>query len=117
VPEAQVHRATEVGAGSTHVITGTVGGRRLAFVSCFDSREVYVLDVESSLPRSVVRNLSGPFDLVLDEARERLYVADFRTSVVRVIDVSPVTTQADDGTTTAYVAATLGELRVVQELQ
>jgi hypothetical protein len=63
----------------------------------------------------VVPNLSGPHALVLDDARERVYVADFRSSVVRVVDLSPLADHASEEP--VRVIASLGRPRVIQELQ
>ena len=35
-----------------------------------------------------VRAIGGPYDLAVDVPRQRLYVADFRQSVLRVFDLS-----------------------------
>ena len=91
---ARVDRTVVVGAGASRLVTGSVGGRRLAVVSCFDSREVFVIDLRTMLTSGVVPNLSGPFDLALDEERQLAYVADFRSSVIRIIDLSPLNTAA-----------------------
>ena len=65
-------------------------GREFAFISCFDSRDVYVVDLEARELTAVVRGMSGPFEFEIDVQRERAYVADFRTSVVRVVDLTPM---------------------------
>ena len=96
---------------------GRIGDTPVALVSCFNSREVFVVDLASGRARSVVRNLSGPFDLAIDPVRQRLYVADFRSSVVRVLDLAPVAEPDAGGVTTARLIATLGAPKVVQELQ
>lgn len=64
------------------------GERLLAFVSCFDSRDLYVIDVDAGLLVGVVRAIGGPFDLAVDVPRQRLYVTDFRQSVMRVFDLT-----------------------------
>ena len=117
VGRARVQRITEVGSGATRLVTGTLGGTPVAIVSCFDSREVFVIDLESGFARSIVRNLSGPFEIVLDEARQRLYAADFRSSVIRVLDLAPVLAPDASGETSARLVATLGAPRVIQELR
>jgi hypothetical protein len=112
---ARVKRTAVVGAGASRLASGMLGGRPTAVVACFDSRALYVIDLETMLTLSVVPNLSGPFEIVLDEERERLYVADFRSSVIRIVDLSRL---ADSqGETSAAVIATLGKPRVVQELR
>lgn len=114
---ARVQRITEVGSGAARVVAGTLGATPVAIVSCFDSREIFVVDLQSGFARSIVRNLSGPFEIALDEARQRLYAADFRSSVVRVLDLAPVVAPNATGDTSARLVATLGAPRVVQELQ
>lgn len=64
--------------------------RTLAFISCYDSRDVYVVDVDLGRLVGVVRGLGGPFELAVDTTRRRLYVLDFRSSVIRVIDLAPM---------------------------
>ncbi len=64
--------------------------RTLAFISCFDSRDLYVVDVDAARLVGIVRGLGGPFELAVDAVRFRLYVADFAQSVVRVLDLSPM---------------------------
>jgi DNA-binding beta-propeller fold protein YncE len=115
--EAIVKHITSIGGGPTRVITGTLGERTIAVVSCFDGRQIYILDAATSEVLSVVHNFSGPFELGLDSARRRLYVADFRSSVVRIVDLAPLIDGANETTPTARIVATLGHPKLVQELQ
>ena len=89
---------TEVGSGASRVSVGRIGvnQRLFAFVSCFASRELFVIDTALGGPVAVVRGFSGPFDLALDRWRKRLYVADFRSSTVRIVDLRPVVCDPDD---------------------
>lgn len=93
-PEADrslaVDGLVEVGQGPSRVVLGMVEGREFAFVSCFDSRDIYVIDLERRVVATVIRGMSGPFEMSIDPTRNRLYVADFRTSAVRVVDISPL---------------------------
>lgn len=126
---APVQRTVEVGSGPSRLATGTLtgeGGERIdvVAVSCFDGREVFILDRATGATLTVVPNFSGPFELAIDGARNRLYVADFRSSVVRIADLSPVLSVAArdvyEGVTeptTATIVASIGRPRVVQELQ
>jgi len=66
---------------------------------------------------TIVHNLNGPFELAIDAARRRLYVADFRASVVRVMDLGAVVDGGLGERTDAPIIATLGIPKVVQELQ
>lgn len=61
----------------------------LAFVSCFDSRDVYIVDVDLRRVVAVVPSAAGPFELEVDETRGYVYLVDFRSSVIRVIDLRP----------------------------
>jgi DNA-binding beta-propeller fold protein YncE len=115
--QAFVKRATPVASGPTRVITGKLGERTIAIVSCFDARQIFIVDTATSEVLSVVHNFSGPFELGLDSARQRLYVADFRSSVVRILDLSPLVGGANETTATARIVATLGHPKLVQELQ
>lgn len=115
--EAVVKHTASVGRGPSRVITGTLGDRTVAIVSCFDARQIFILDAATSEVLSVVHNFSGPFELGLDSARKRLYVADFRSSVVRILDLAPLVDGANETTPTASIIATLGHPKLVQELQ
>lgn len=64
------------------------GTRVLAFVTCFNSSDLYVVDIDTGLLLGVVRAIGGPYDVVVDVPRERLYVADFTQSVLRVFDLA-----------------------------
>lgn len=65
-----------------------LGGRMLAFVSCYLSRDVYIYDVDNARLITIVRGMSGPFEIAIDETRERLFVDDYRVSVVRMFDLA-----------------------------
>ena len=65
-------------------------GRTLAFVSCFDSQDVWVIDVDLGALVGVVRNLGGPFEIAVDVPRQRAYVLDFVASTVRFVDLAPM---------------------------
>jgi DNA-binding beta-propeller fold protein YncE len=113
--EVRVKESTVLGFGAARIATGVVQGVPLAVVSSFDTREVAVVDLRTMRVRSMRPNLSGPWDLVLDPERGFVYVADFRSSVLRVIDLAPVLTGDADGS--LAVVATIGRPRVIQELQ
>ena len=113
---AHVDRAVEVGAGPQKVVTGVLDGRPFAIVACFYARQLSVIDLGTMLTRSVVPNLSGPYDLVLDEARKLLYVVDFRSSVIRVVGLKPVV-EPDLFDQPVRVIATIGTPQVLPELQ
>jgi hypothetical protein len=116
-------RVTDVAAGPTRMTLGKLGARSIVAVSCFDGKALYILDVVTSDILAIVHNLDGPFELQIDEVRRRIYLADFRSSTVRVIDLSYIANNGNidaEGTperTDAPLIGTLGIPKVVQELQ
>lgn len=115
--QAFVRHTTTIGGSPSRVVSGALGDRKLVVVSCFDSREIFILDADTAETLSVVHNLSGPFEVALDSARKRLYVADFRSSVIRILDLAPLLDGASETVPTGRIIATLGRPQLVQELQ
>lgn len=66
------------------------GTALLAFVSCFLARSVQVIDVDELQGITILTNISGAFEFVIDGPRLLMYVADFSTSVLRVADLRPL---------------------------
>ncbi len=112
--EAAISRVIEVGAGPARIAVARFGSppRTFVFVSCFDGRELYAVDADDGELAAVVRGLSGPFEVAVDPVRGRLYVGDFGSSVVRVIDIEQLPL---DGP--ARLIATLGKPRAAGSLQ
>ena len=67
-----------------------IGGRLVIAVSCFSSRDLYFIDADLSRVVGVIRGFSGAYDLAYDPLRERLYVSDYRVSVIRIVDLAPL---------------------------
>lgn len=63
-------------------------GQRFALVSCFASALVYVVDLEAARVINQVVVGTGPHELVIDEAREVLYVANTLEASISVVDLS-----------------------------
>jgi hypothetical protein len=101
----RVEDLTRVGGGSSKLVQATLGGRRVLFASCYDSRSIFILDVNSRQIISVIRGLSGPFSMAVDTARDLMFVADFGASVVRVVDLQGV---SDRSKPPPRIVATLG---------
>lgn len=59
----------------------------LAFVACFQAAYVYVVDLRAEQVTGTVITGTGPHDLVVDEARGMLYVANLLEGSISVIDV------------------------------
>lgn len=112
--ELAVDRIVELATGPSRLTVAEVNGRRFAFVSCYDARALYVIDLELSQEVGIVRNFSGPFQIAVDGERELLYVADFRASNVRVVDLAPLS--SGDPTATVGVVALVGAQRARSEL-
>ena len=71
----------------------------LAFVSCFLSRRVQVLDTDKFQGITTLTNISGAFEFVIDAPRLLMYTADFSTSVLRVADLRPLVACLEGGST------------------
>jgi len=116
--EAAILRVIEVGSGPSKIQVGELGvapdARTFIFVSCFDTRDLYIIDAELGTLAAVVRGMSGPFEVAFDPVRQVLYVADFRASVVRVVDLSPLVLH--DGRSVEVVGF-LGHPRPVEMLR
>ncbi len=59
----------------------------LAFVACFQAAYVYVVDLRAEQVVDTIITGTGPHDLVFDEVRGMLYVANLLEGSVSVIDV------------------------------
>jgi hypothetical protein len=73
------------------------GSVLLAFVSCFLARSVQVIDVDRLQGITILTNISGAFEFVIDGPRLLMYTADFSTSVLRVADLRPLVACLDGG--------------------
>lgn len=69
----------------------------LAFVSCFLGRSVEVMDVDRLQGVTILTNISGSFEFVIDGPRLLMYIADFSTSVLRVADLRPLVACLEGG--------------------
>ncbi|MFW6066720.1 MAG: YncE family protein [Myxococcota bacterium] len=86
-----IDRATDLCLGPSRVEVPRIAGRSVAFVSCFDSDALYVIDPARGKLLGVATGGSGPFVMEVDSVRERLFLADFTSSVIRVLDLRPLT--------------------------
>ena len=69
----------------------------LAFVSCFQARSVAVIDLDKLQGITILTNISGAFEFVIDGPRLLMYTADFSTSVLRVADLRPLAACLEGG--------------------
>jgi len=78
----------EICAQPTRMVVHNDDGQRFALVSCFAAALVYVVDLEARRVVNTVVVGTGPHDLVIDEGRDVLYVANTLESSVSVVDLS-----------------------------
>jgi DNA-binding beta-propeller fold protein YncE len=116
-PTLPAREIVTVGDGAMRMAYGKVGSREVIAVSCFDAKQLYLIDAVSYTVIGVLHNLNGPFDVAIDEARKRLYLSDFRSSSVLVVDLSAVAEGGAGSRTDAPIVAMLGIPKVVMELQ
>ena len=69
----------------------------LAFVSCFLARSVQIIDTDNFQGITILTNISGAFEFVIDKRRLLMYTADFSTSVLRVADLRPLVACLEGG--------------------
>lgn len=113
-PEALVVARTEVAGGELDMVAQISACRDpsrvqveevpargesvlLAFVSCFLSRRVQVIDTDSFQGITTLTNISGAFEFAIDGPRLLMYTADFSTSVLRVADLRPLVRCLESG--------------------
>ncbi len=113
VPTFEFDDVVRVGAGPSRLELATLdtstGPRLFAFVTCFTSRNLYVIDVDLGQVVAVSPEFSGPFEIEIDTVRKRLYVIDFRTSVIRIVDLGRML-ECLDGTVPASMQECAPEL-------
>jgi DNA-binding beta-propeller fold protein YncE len=102
---ARVVDLVRVGTGPSKLEQVELGGRHLLFASCYDEGSIYVIDTDTHEIVTVIREVSGPFEMQPDARRQLLYVADFRASVVRVVDLHGL---VDRAAPPPRIVATLG---------
>jgi DNA-binding beta-propeller fold protein YncE len=99
----------EVGTGPSRIALARIASRMYVLASSYDARKLFVIDPEYGALIATIGGFSGPFEVVADEERQVLYMADFSTSVVRIVDLSPLETGD-----APVLVATLGEPTPVQ---
>ncbi|MGE0785757.1 MAG: YncE family protein [Sandaracinaceae bacterium] len=101
----------EVGAGPSRIAVLELAGRTYVFASCYDAQRLFVIDADHGSLVGVVGGFSGPFEIAIDPVTERLYMTDFATSVIRIVDLSPL-----EMGLSPTVIGTVGRLRPVRGL-
>jgi hypothetical protein len=104
--DVEVDEIFEAGAGPSRLAPVEIGGRTFVLASSFDAQKLFAFDAEVGLV-SVLGGFSGPFELVYDAARQWVYLTDFTTSQIRIIDVEPLVRPQPEP---PALLATLGEV-------
>lgn len=80
-----------VASGPSRLRRLEVGGREYLVASCYNAGSLSVLDPELGLVATVA-GLAGPFEMAYEPTEERLFVSNFRSSTIAVVDLSPLST-------------------------
>jgi len=88
-PNNVVVGSVEMCGRATLIELGDVGRGEKAYVTCFRQGTVWVIDVARLSLDAIINVGRGPDDLVVDEARQLLYVTNFLDDSVAVIDLAP----------------------------
>jgi hypothetical protein len=110
--EAAVDRVSHVGIAPSRLERLDIGARTVLAATCFDDRKVWFVDGDTGATAGAVPGFQGPYELAVDATAELVWVVDFRDSVLRAIDTSPLA----DGREPRLVA-TFGRVRPVQVLR
>ena len=96
-PRNQLLAATDICRQASTVVVGDLGGSlgERAFVSCFQSGQIYVLDGRSGLRIDSVTTVGrGPYGLALHSQRKLLFVSNFLEDSLAVVDADPTSPTA-----------------------
>ncbi len=116
--ESRTRNLSVIGTGPSKLTSATLDGRPFVFASTYNDGSIYIFDLqrEAQLAQldSEVLGLSGPFEMVVDEGRKLMYVADYAASVIRVVDLHGL---LDSAQPPPRIVATLGALRFAETLR
>jgi hypothetical protein len=90
--QVEIYDSVPVSAGASRVMIGKITNRqgqteKRVFISCFDSRFVFVYNPRSHRIDGQVRSGRGPHALLADPKAPLLYVAHFTDSYIGVVDL------------------------------
>lgn len=90
--EAPIGRIHPVGFGPSRLELLDLGGgaEPILVASCYDAHALFFVDQDLG-PIATVAGMDGPFELAIDATARRAYVVDFRSSVLWVVDLAPLT--------------------------
>lgn len=92
VGDAAIVDVDAVGFGPSRMASGTLDGEEILCTTSFDGRNVSVFRTDPVEVASVVAGFDGAYEIAIDPVRQWAIVGDFKTSVVRIIDLAPLTT-------------------------
>ncbi len=86
---AAITDVDDVGFGPSRLRRITMDGRDFLVTTCFDGRAVWVMSTAPTQVASIVPGFDGAYEMVIDVERRLAIVADFKTSVIRFVDLAP----------------------------
>jgi hypothetical protein len=84
-----VSSVTETCSSPTFLYKHQIGNSTRLYVSCFDTGEIYVFDVNGPSLITSLQAARGPAGMVFDPLRPVAYVLDFSHNDVAVVDLTP----------------------------
>ena len=89
-PTNQVIGATDICREGSSLAVSDVGEGERAFISCFQSGQLYVVDPSADVHVEAIAPVGrGPFSVAVAPGRKRLYVSNFYENTVAVVDLTP----------------------------
>jgi hypothetical protein len=89
--DAAIVDVDAVGFGPSRLATAEIDGEEILMATCFDARNAWVFRTDPVEVTSVVAGFDGPYEIAIDPVRRWAIVTDFKTSVVRIVDLTAVT--------------------------
>lgn len=110
--QAAIDRVSFVGYAPSRMARVDIADRTVLAATCFDDRKVWFVDAETGVTAGTVPGFQGPYELAIDDAAQLAWIVDFRDSVIRAIDFSPLASGNEP-----RLVATFGRVRPVQVLR
>jgi DNA-binding beta-propeller fold protein YncE/CDGSH-type Zn-finger protein len=93
-PRNVIAGATDICREASALAVADVGDGERAFVSCFQSGQLYVVDPRAGVEVEAITQIGrGPFGVAAAPGRARLYVANFFENTIAVVELAPGETQ------------------------
>lgn len=88
-PRNEIVGSIEICRDPANVVIADVGRGERAYVTCFSSGQIWVVDPENQRVDAIVDVGRGPHALALADDRRRLLVANFLDDTIAVVDLTP----------------------------